>query len=266
MNLTASERTACINAAAYLMGLGAPPLPRHGAIATTAVLFRESKLNPGSQGMQPTEHGGVLNEHGAYGIASWNGPRQAKLQAFAKDHGLPVDRVDTQLRFVITEIADSYPRVWEAITNPALAYTSIIPIIVAEYENPADHVAETNDAIAIANDFAPFVYTKAAPAPTQPTVPAPTPSPTPSQPPGTTTTMNPILLQIITAVVQAVISSAFQIHTTTTTPTTSTPAPSTPLPTQPGSAVNWSALIQEFTQSSLGQSLLQALTQQLQPK
>jgi hypothetical protein len=92
----------------------------------------------------------VLNPSGAYGIASWNGPRQAALAAFASTKGLDVALVNTQLLFVLTEAANSYPKVWAAITNPNLTYDQIIPIFVADYENPADHAKEIAAALAIA--------------------------------------------------------------------------------------------------------------------
>jgi len=140
-------------------------VPPGGAVALPSVLYYESKLNPGSQGYQSTEHGGVLNPHGAYGIASWNGPRdqskvgdplydrQAALLAYAMDgdtqHHLQVDALDTQLDFVLTEIANNYPKSWAAIRSSA-SYKSIIPIIVDEYENPKDKQKEIDAAMVIA--------------------------------------------------------------------------------------------------------------------
>jgi len=126
------------------------PISRQAAVAIVSCLYYESALKPGSQGIQSTETPGVLNPSGAYGIASWNGPRQAALAAFASAKGLDVAAVNTQLLFVLTEMANNYHKVWAAITNPNLTYEQIIPIFVADYENPADHAKEIAAALAIA--------------------------------------------------------------------------------------------------------------------
>jgi hypothetical protein len=144
-------------------------LSRNAAIAVTCCLWYESKLNPGSQGAQATERGGALNPTGAYGIASWNGPRQAALAAFAEKKGLSPAALETQLWFVLNEAANSYPKTWAAITGTG-TYQEIIPIFVADYENPADHAAEINGALGFAAQLAPFVPMSA------PTV-APEPTP-----------------------------------------------------------------------------------------
>lgn len=181
-----------IDAANYLMNVKG--LPRDGAIAVASCLYYESKLNPGSQGVQSTERGGVLNPNGAFGIASWNGPRQASLQNFATSKNLPVENVDTQLWFVLNEAANSYPRTWAAIRSTA-PYSEIIPVFVHEYENPADHQKEIDAALAIAAEIAPFIanvvptpvqaptapVAPAAPLPPPP-VAAPIPAPAPATP------------------------------------------------------------------------------------
>lgn len=149
----------------------AKSIPLGGAIALPSVLYYESKLNPGSQGYQSTETPGVLNPHGAYGIPSLNGPRQKDLLDYATKHNLPVDNLDTQLDFVMTEIANSYPKSWAAVRSSA-SYKSIIPIIVDEYENPKDKQKEINGALVIAAALAALPLQQAPPA-AVPQVPAP---------------------------------------------------------------------------------------------
>ena len=85
-------------------------IARGPAIGIVSVLYAgESQLNPGPQpSTVTTDHGGVLYANGAYGIASWNGPRQQALANFAAAKGLPVGAVNTQLDFVLTECANSY--------------------------------------------------------------------------------------------------------------------------------------------------------------
>jgi hypothetical protein len=131
------------------------PLPKAGAVALVSVLYRESRLKPGSQGNQASEHGGVLNPTGAYGIASWNGPRQQALKDFCDKH-IPVlayGALDSQLLFVLTEMANSYQKTWAAVRNPALSYGEIIAAIVREYENPKEPEPEIADAIAYAREL-----------------------------------------------------------------------------------------------------------------
>lgn len=138
--------SAATSAVSYLRGRG---VSKEAAVAIVSVLYYESKLNPGTQGHQSTETPGVLNPFGAYGIASWNGPRQNHLQAFAAKHNLPVGDINTQLYFVLNEMANSYPQSWGLI-NSNKGYVDIIPTIVAEYENPADHQKEINGALTFA--------------------------------------------------------------------------------------------------------------------
>ncbi|MGH7239326.1 MAG: phage tail tip lysozyme [Candidatus Saccharimonadales bacterium] len=132
-------------------------LLRHGpsldaSVSVVSVLYYESKLNPGSQGSQSTETPGALNAGGAYGIASWNGARQQYLKDFAAKKNLPVDALNTQLLFVLTEAANSYPKTWAAI-NGSGTYAEIIPVIVAEYENPKDHAKEIAGAMSFAEEL-----------------------------------------------------------------------------------------------------------------
>lgn len=175
-------------------------ISKDAAVAIVSVLWYESKLKPGGQGSQSTETPGALNAAGAYGIASWNGPRQQALSSFAIKHGLIVGELDTQLAFVLTEMANSYYKSWTAI-NSADNYAQIIPIIVAEYENPKDHQAEINGAMTFASELYPAIpeaipaIPKAAPAT------APKPSAQPSAETGAQT-MPPIDPALIATLVQ----------------------------------------------------------------
>jgi hypothetical protein len=213
-----------VDAVTFLMGKG---ITKDVAVGIVSVLYAgESALNPGSQGAQSTEMPGALNPSGAYGIASWNGPRQAALQAFATKEGLPVGAVNTQLAFVLTESANSYPTVWAAIQKAGMTYANFIPIFVESYESPANPTAEISRSLAFAATLYPAVPAVAAPAPIPPTAPqpapapqtpvaskpastAPTPTPTlisqPS-PPTASTVMDPALAAFLTTVVEAFLS------------------------------------------------------------
>ena len=186
----------------------------------------------------------MLNSKGAYGLAQWNGPRQTTLQAFATAKGLPVSAIDTQLAFVLTESANSYPPVWAAIQQAGINYTNFIPIFVEHYENPANPTAEIAGAQAFAVALYPAVPAAVAlsPAPAPAPTPAPTPStpsaptvvipalaPTPpSAPPTQSFVMDPVLAALLTTVIEAIISGILkgtvaQVGPAATTSTTVTP-------------------------------------------
>ena len=240
--LTTLPSTA-VSAVAYLRTLGSPPPSRSFAIALVSVFCYESSLNPTAENNSGTDAGGVINPKGAYGIAQWNGIRQQRLWGYVLAHGGSVSSLDTQLAFALNEIANFFPAVW-TLVNSDESYTTIIPVIVAQYENPANHAAETNGALAYAallNAEVPI----AAPAPA---TPATTPATSPAPQSGTTTTTPPVpsgpavsppatgfemppaltaaLGQLVVAAAQWLLTTIIQAHTTTTTPAaTTTPAP-----------------------------------------
>jgi Phage tail lysozyme len=165
-------------------------IARGPAAGIVAVCYAgESKLNPGSQGNQPTEaQGGVLNPVGAYGIASW-GLRQAGLLKFATERGLPVENVHTQLLFIIYECAPhgpgapGYPAVWDAIVRGASA-DEFVSIFVLHYEIPANPSAEINRSLPLAlaleaSALGPVPTPQPAPQPPPPSPPAPPEPPFP---------------------------------------------------------------------------------------
>jgi Phage tail lysozyme len=129
-------------------------IPFSTAVGIVSVLWYESKLNPNAQPADGVDRGGVLNPSGAYGIASWNGPRQATLQAFATTENLDVNSVNTQ---------------------SGATYTDLIPTMVQTYEDPAaiDMTPEINGSLANAALFAIAVINQPQPLPT----PAPTSDP-----------------------------------------------------------------------------------------
>ena len=190
-----------IDAAIFYVRKG---ISKDAAVALISVLWYESKLKPGSQGSQSTETPGALNPAGAYGIASWNGSRQLALSTYATKKDLPVGELDTQLAFVLTEMANSYPKSWAAINQPGLTYSQIIPTIVAEYENPKDHPKEIAGAMEEAPELMTAVTATLAAAPVTPPTPTPAPLPWPLPLPstGVQTTMPVINPALITTLVQ----------------------------------------------------------------
>lgn len=175
----------------YYMGLTTVPPPCLPlALALVAVGFYESGLNPGPQSGNT---GGVLGP-AAYGLFSWNGPRQAPLQSFAMAHGwngTGVIPLDVQALFALTEMANSYPTVWAAYQQIQTEYqpgmsnaqilalaNSFIATMVDLYEIPANPAPEIAGAQAYAASW--LASGKiVAPTPAPVPVPTPTPSPTP---------------------------------------------------------------------------------------
>jgi hypothetical protein len=206
-------------------------LPVNGAVAMTCVLYFESRLNPGPQGNQPTETPGVLNMHGAYGIASWNGPRQTGLNNYALAHGRDVGLLDTQLDFVVNEIANHFPRSWAAIRS-ADTCESIIATLVAEYENPADHPKEIAGAIAFSGPLLDAVrdYIPAASAPATP-LPIPAPLPLPSM--GTIQVPIELIIQLVAPLAESLIQGLLKGALAHAQPG-SIVLPSAPAPQVPG--------------------------------
>ena len=166
------------DAIAHYLGKG---LSKDVAVGLCAVLYAESLLKPGSQGAQSTETPGALNPSGAFGIASWNGPRQKDLATFATRYSRDPADINTQLDFVLTEAANGYPKLWAAIISPASHYLDVIEVMVDTYEIPADKPAEVARATTYAKDFVGYDFATApviAPAPA-PVAPAPAPAPAP---------------------------------------------------------------------------------------
>lgn len=167
----------------YLMGKLART--KDVAVGIVSVMYAaESKLKTGSQGAQSTETPGALNPSGAYGIASWNGPRQGALASFAHTYGLDVADLLTQLHFVVTESANSYPQVWAVMQNPSTTYDEMIVAFTNYYENPANKQNEINEAVTFAKSIydAVVVPTAATPLPAPAPIVASTAPPAPSIP------------------------------------------------------------------------------------
>jgi hypothetical protein len=204
-----------VTAAQYLIGRA---LPIEGAIAIACVLYCESKLNPGSQGTQSSERGGELNPKGAFGIASWNGPRQGHLAKFAKARGMDVNLLTTQLYFVLNECANSYPLSWAAIrsANPA---ETIIATFVADYENPLDHQAEIDRARVFAAPLRAALHAQPGPIGLPPVTPDPVPwtlppiTPLPQGPTQMPTeALLALIIQIGAPIIQSIVSAVLHAH------------------------------------------------------
>jgi hypothetical protein len=60
----------------------------------------ESGLNPGINEIAPV----VPGSRGGFGLAQWTGPRRRELEAYAQARGVPVDDINMQLDFLVSEL------------------------------------------------------------------------------------------------------------------------------------------------------------------
>lgn len=154
------------NAYSHYLVKGINPVAAAGIVG---VLNYESKLDPLAENNSGTDAGGALNSKGAFGLAQWNGPRQKALQDFATARGLDPKALNTQLDFVLTECANSYPSVWAAIQNPT-TIQAFIDLFVKTYEVPANPGPEIAGALTVAQAL---LATPASTTPQPPQVPVP---------------------------------------------------------------------------------------------
>lgn len=185
--------TVCMTAMSHYLGRGIRQAAAAGIVAT--LYYGESQLNPGSQGVQSTETPGALNPSGAYGIASWNGPRQARLLEFATvyltryaaagtDPKVVAGMLNCQLDFVLTEIWNYYAGVKAAILDTAQDAVAVLTVFVQQYEVPANPAAEIARSQAGALEMASATIeatTTVLPTPTTPTPTASAITLTPTQ-------------------------------------------------------------------------------------
>ena len=203
-------------------------LPVNGAVALTGVFYYESKLNPGSQGVQGTETPGVLNNRGAYAIMSLNGPRQQRLKDYCDKRGVAYDNLEAQLDFALNEMANHYPKSWAAIRSSD-SYEAIIATLVDDYENPADKPKEIAGAIAFAAPLLEEVKYY---------VPASRQTPAPSSQPSTTTTGSlqmpiELILQLVAPLAENLVSGLLKGVLTHIQANGIPASPASPVPVHP---------------------------------
>lgn len=78
-----------------------------GARGVAGNLWVESKFNPNAYN----------EKEGAYGIAQWRGDRLENLKKFAKQNNAPLDSLDTQLGFLLTELYEGRSGQYKGLLN-----------------------------------------------------------------------------------------------------------------------------------------------------
>lgn len=99
------------NAAYIREGLINRGMPEHIADAFLLNMQDESGLNAGINEIAPT----VPGSRGGFGLYQLTGPRRTAYEAYAQGQGLPLDNVDAQLDFLMSELSGP-----EAAANKAI--------------------------------------------------------------------------------------------------------------------------------------------------
>jgi hypothetical protein len=92
-------------------GLIARGLPEHVADGFVMNFQDESGMNPGINEIAPL----VPGSRGGFGLYQLTGPRRVAYERFAAERGLPVDDVDAQLDFLMTELQGPEAAAWSAL-------------------------------------------------------------------------------------------------------------------------------------------------------
>lgn len=88
-------------------------LPANVADGFVMNMRDESGLNPGINEAAPI----VPGSRGGFGLAQWTGPRRVGLENFAATTGRPVDGVDTQLDYLMSELKGPEAKAFQSIAN-----------------------------------------------------------------------------------------------------------------------------------------------------
>lgn len=80
------------------------------ACGVLANMHAESALNPRSSCKD-------INGKTSYGLCQWNGPRFKRLQSWCKENEQDYTTIPGQLRFLVDELANSYPQVYNHLMN-----------------------------------------------------------------------------------------------------------------------------------------------------
>lgn len=122
-------------------GLKARGLPEHVANGFIANFKDESNLNPGINEASPV----VPGSRGGFGLAQWTGPRRKALEAFAASQGKPVDDLNVQLDFLMTELSGSEAGAGAAIMSAKNA-PEAAAAIVNNFLRPAEQHRASREA------------------------------------------------------------------------------------------------------------------------
>ena len=94
-------------------GLVARGLPEHIAEGFVMNMQDESGLNPGINEANPV----VPGSRGGFGLYQLTGPRRKAYEAYAAQRGVPLDDVDAQLDFMMSELQGPEAAAWEKISR-----------------------------------------------------------------------------------------------------------------------------------------------------
>lgn len=128
--------------ASYIrQGLVQRGLPEHVADAFIVNFQDESGLNPGINEAKPL----VPGSRGGYGLYQLTGPRRRQYEAFAQSQGIPLDSIDGQLDFLVSELQGSEARAGQSILS-APDTASAAQAIVNNFLRPAPEHRQSRSA------------------------------------------------------------------------------------------------------------------------
>jgi hypothetical protein len=94
-----------------IAGLVARGVPLHIAQGMVANMKAESGLQPGINEVAPL----VPGSRGGFGLNQWTGPRRRAFEAYAAERGLPLDDLNVQLDFTMSELQGPESAAWSAL-------------------------------------------------------------------------------------------------------------------------------------------------------
>ncbi|MFO0882006.1 MAG: phage tail tip lysozyme [Candidatus Saccharimonadales bacterium] len=81
----------------------------------------------------------------AYGLIQWQHERLDQLKKFASNRNIPLDNIDTQMRFMMTELTSKTGRFYEPVYLPLKKTTDLataVNLMLEHYEEPGDYETE----------------------------------------------------------------------------------------------------------------------------
>ena len=97
--------------ARIIAGLVQRGIPQHIAVGMVANMIAESRLDPGINEIAPL----VPGSRGGFGLNQWTGPRRRALEAEAAARGVPVNDLDFQLDFTLSELQGPESSAWNRL-------------------------------------------------------------------------------------------------------------------------------------------------------
>ena len=115
---------------------GIPGITPERAAGFCGNMFGESGYNPNA--INPSSK--------AYGLCQWLGQRKTKLKNFAASNGKPIDDLEVQLNYLVSEITGSYYKknCWDKVLAAENTVANATRLILRHFEVPGRTNAEAD--------------------------------------------------------------------------------------------------------------------------